>query len=74
MVTRTIKRDVDFMKVRMNLPIEFDVQHNGYYYTKPVEHFPDMPLSEAETFALLVAGKAIAQYQLAVDKVNPLYA
>ena len=61
-VTRTIKRDVDFMKVRMELPIEFDVKRNGYYYSKPVEHFPEMPLSEAEVFALLVANKAISQY------------
>jgi predicted DNA-binding transcriptional regulator YafY len=32
--TRTAKRDVDFMKCRLNLPIEYDVRRNGYYYTK----------------------------------------
>jgi len=62
-VTRTIKRDVEFMKLRMGLPVEFDARTNGYHYTKPVEHFPELPLSEAEVFALLVAGKAIAQYR-----------
>jgi len=61
-VTRTIKRDVEFMKERMELPIEFDARRNGYFYNRPVEHFPEMPLSEAEVFALLVASKAIAQY------------
>jgi predicted DNA-binding transcriptional regulator YafY len=59
---RTIMRDVDFMKARMNLPIEFDTDRNGYYYTRPVEQFPQLPISEAEVFALLVAHKAIAQY------------
>ena len=59
---RTIMRDVDFMKCRLNLPLEFDAERNGYYYTRPVEQFPQLPISEAEVFALLVAHKAIAQY------------
>ena len=60
---RTIMRDVDFMKCRLNLPIEFNPQRNGYYYTEPVDQFPQMPFTEAEVFALLVAHKAIAQYR-----------
>jgi predicted DNA-binding transcriptional regulator YafY len=59
---RTIMRDVDFMKCRLKLPLEFDAQQNGYYYTKPVDQFPQMPFTEAEVFAMLVAHKAIAQY------------
>ena len=59
---RTIMRDVDFMKYRLDLPLEFDGQRNGYYYTRPVEQFPQLPISEAEIFSLLVAHKAIAQY------------
>lgn len=61
--TRTIKRDIEFMKLRMDLPVEFDAVKNGYYYTRPVDQFPQMPMSEAELFALLVAHKAIAQYK-----------
>ncbi len=61
--TRTAKRDVDFMKCRLNLPIEYDVGRNGYRYTAPVEHLPAIAISEAEMFALLVAQKAITQYQ-----------
>ncbi len=60
--TRTIKRDLDFMKYRLDLPIEFDARRHGYYYTRPVEQFPGVAVTEAETFALLVAHKAIAQY------------
>lgn len=60
---RTIKRDVDFMKFRLDLPIEYDCRRYGYYYSKPVEKFPSLPVTEAEVFALLVAHKAIAQYQ-----------
>ncbi len=61
--TRTIKRDVDFMKCRLNLPIEYDSRRYGFYYTKAVEQFPGVSVTEAEVFALLVAQKAIAQYR-----------
>lgn len=61
-VTRTMKRDIEFMKDQMRLPIEFDSSRNGYCYTKPVDHFPELPMSEADVFALFVAGKAIEQY------------
>src|ERR1039458_4655290 len=63
MSVRTLKRDVDFMKTRLNMPIEFDVRRNGYYFTEPVPHFPQMPMSEADTFALFIASKAIEQYR-----------
>jgi predicted DNA-binding transcriptional regulator YafY len=63
MSVRTIKRDVDFMKTRLNMPIEFDVKRNGYFFTKSVPHFPQMPMSEGDTFALFIASKAIEQYR-----------
>ena len=63
MTVRTVMRDLDFMRDRLDLPIEFDPKRNGYYYTKPVDQFPQVPFSEAEVFALLVAHKAIAQYK-----------
>lgn len=61
--TRTIKRDIDFMKYRLNLPLEYDQRRYGYYYTEPVDQFPSVPVTEAELFALLVAHKAVSQYR-----------
>ena len=49
---RTVMRDLDFMRDRLLLPIEFDSQRNGFHYTEPVDQFPQMPFSEAEIFAL----------------------
>jgi predicted DNA-binding transcriptional regulator YafY len=60
---KTMKRDVDFMKERLNLPIEYDEKRWGYYYSKPTDRLPGAPMAEAEMFALLVAHKAIAQYR-----------
>jgi predicted DNA-binding transcriptional regulator YafY len=59
---RTVMRDIDFMRDRLELPIEWDGKKNGYYYTREVDQFPQLAMNEAETFALLVAHKAIAQY------------
>src|SRR5688500_13911100 len=38
--TRTVKRDVDFMKTRLKLPIEYDENRYGFFYTQPVDQFP----------------------------------
>jgi proteasome accessory factor B len=59
---RTVKRDLVFMQDRMSCPLTYDYQRHGYYYSKPFESFPHVTLSEAEVFALLIAHKAITQY------------
>ena len=62
MAVRTVKRDVEFMRDRLNLPIEYDSRKGGCGYSEPVHRFPAMRVTEAEAFALLVAHKAVAQY------------
>lgn len=63
MSVRTLRRDVDFMKTRLKMPIDFDARQNGYFFTRPVMHFPQMPMSEADVFTMFVASKAIEQYR-----------
>ena len=60
---RTLKRDVDFMKYRLGLPIEYDSRRYGYFYSRPVDFFPAVTITESELFAVMVANKAIAQYR-----------
>jgi len=61
--TKTIHRDLEFMRDRLNLPIEFDSHRNGYRYTEEVSAFPTMQITEGELFALVVAEKALQQYR-----------
>jgi predicted DNA-binding transcriptional regulator YafY len=61
--TKTIHRDIEFMRDRLNLPIEFDKPRNGYFYTGEVSSFPTMQITEGEIFALVVAEKALQQYR-----------
>ncbi len=39
----TLKRDIEFMKDSLKMPIEFDVLKNGYYFTGSLPHFPRVP-------------------------------
>jgi predicted DNA-binding transcriptional regulator YafY len=60
---RTLKRDIEFMKDSLKMPIDFDVPKNGYFFTRPMPNFPRVPMSEKDVWTLFVAQKAIAQYQ-----------
>jgi proteasome accessory factor B len=61
--TKSIHRDLDFMRDRLNLPIEFDSTRNGYFYDGEVSAFPTLQITEGELFALVVAEKALQQYR-----------
>ena len=60
---KTIQRDIDFMRYRLGLPIDYHPQEFGFHYTEPVTAFPNIEVSEGEIAALLVAQKALGQYK-----------
>lgn len=61
--TKTVQRDIDFMRDRLNLPIEYDPLRFGFYYSKPVANFPSIEVTEGEIIALFVAQKVLEQYR-----------
>ncbi|MEM6823154.1 MAG: WYL domain-containing protein [Verrucomicrobiota bacterium] len=61
--SKTIQRDVDFMRDQLGLPIEYDPEQYGFFYTEEVREFPSVQVSEGELIALFVAQKALNQYQ-----------
>ncbi|MBI2950112.1 MAG: WYL domain-containing protein [Verrucomicrobia bacterium] len=60
---KTVYRDFEFMRDRLDLPLEYDEVRHGYYYTQEVRSFPTLQITEGELFALLVAEKALQQYR-----------
>src|SRR5438874_1341948 len=60
---KTVQRDIDFMRYRLGLPIEYDQLHFGFYYTESVAAFPNVEISEGELVALYIGQKALAQYK-----------
>ncbi len=61
--TKTISRDIDFMRDRMLMPIEYEPSEHGYCYTREVESLPTIDISEGELLALSVAQKALDHYK-----------
>jgi predicted DNA-binding transcriptional regulator YafY len=61
--TKTIQRDLDYMRYQLNLPIEFDYARGGYYFTKAVTDLPLFQLSESELVSVFVAQKALEAYR-----------
>ena len=61
--SKSIHRDLEFMRDRLGLPIEYDTSRFGYWYTEEVENFPTVQFTEGELFALVVAEKALQQYR-----------
>jgi predicted DNA-binding transcriptional regulator YafY len=61
--TKTIHRDLDFMRDRLDLPVEYDGARFGYHYTGEVNAFPTLHITEGELVALVVAEKALQQYR-----------
>ena len=61
--SKTVQRDLDFMRDRLQLPLAYDASRFGYHYTQEVSSFPTLQITEGELFALLVAEKALQQYR-----------
>lgn len=61
--TKSIHRDLEFMRDRLHLPLEYAKANNGYFYTEEVNAFPTLQITEGELFALLVAEKSLQQYR-----------
>jgi proteasome accessory factor B len=61
--TKSVHRDLEFMRDRLQLPLEYDSRRYGYHYTEAVSSFPTLQITEGELFALLVAEKALQQYR-----------
>ena len=61
--TKSVYRDLEFMRARLGVPLEWDGTKNGYYYTGEVKSFPPLQITEGEVVALVVAEKALQQYR-----------
>ncbi|MEI6870879.1 MAG: WYL domain-containing protein, partial [Verrucomicrobiota bacterium] len=60
---KTVGRDIEFMRSRLELPIDYHQRKFGYYYTEPVETMPSLDVSEGELVSLLIAQSASQRYR-----------
>lgn len=57
--SKTIQRDINFMRDRLKLPLEYDDQSHGYRYTGDVSTFPVFEVGAEELAGLFLARQAI---------------
>ena len=60
---KTVMRDIEFMRDRLGLPLEYDAVKHGFHYTAPVRDFPTMKVSQGEVAALLLAQQSLEQFR-----------
>lgn len=58
---RTIERDLEFLRDRMNAPLQYNSQRRGYEYTDDFE-LPPFNFSEEEVVATILAARLLRQY------------
>ena len=61
--TKSIQRDLEFMRDRMGMPIAYNGSKFGFYYSEEVNSFPTLQITEGEVVALVIAEKALQQYR-----------
>lgn len=61
--SRTIQRDIEYMRDMYNAPVEFDAYKNGYYYTEENFYIKSVPLSEGELFSVALFDQLLEQYR-----------
>jgi predicted DNA-binding transcriptional regulator YafY len=61
--TRTIQRDIEYLRDMFNAPIEYSAAHRGYYYTEPNYYLKSVPLTEGELFAIALFDQLLEQYR-----------
>lgn len=60
---KTILRDIEFMRDRLQMPVAYDAIEHGYFYSEPVSNVVGLDVSEGEVVALLIAQKALHQHR-----------
>ena len=61
--SRTVHRDLDFLRDFLGAPIAFSRSHNGFYYEKPDYALPFLRLTEGELVALFLAERVLQEYR-----------
>ena len=57
--SRTIRRDIAFLRNQLRAPVAFDHRRNGFYYSEPTYRLPHFQMSEGELLALYLAERLL---------------
>jgi len=60
--SKTIMRDIDYLKNQCDAPIEYDARKKGYYYSEANYKMPAVSINASDLFAICLADKVLAQH------------
>lgn len=61
--SKTIQRDLDYMRYELDAPLAYSAKERGYYYTEQQYQLPAMNIRESDLFAIYLADKLLGQYE-----------
>ncbi len=53
--TRTIMRDIDYLRDQCRAPLEYDSRRRGFYYSEPTFSLPSLQITEGEVLAVVLS-------------------
>jgi predicted DNA-binding transcriptional regulator YafY len=60
--TKTVQRDLDYLRNELAAPIEFDREHNGYFYSRSDYVLPFLPVDGRDLFSIGVAAQVLSLF------------
>ncbi len=61
--SRTIIRDIEYMRDSLGAPVEYNAARKGYYYSVPNFFLPAIDINESDFFAICITEQALKQYE-----------
>ncbi|MBU0680438.1 MAG: WYL domain-containing protein [Proteobacteria bacterium] len=61
--SKTIQRDLEYLRYDLEAPLEYSAKERGYYYTEERFQLPAMDVKESDLFAIYLAEKLLSQYE-----------
>ncbi len=66
--SKTIQRDLEYMRYQLDAPLEYSARHRGYFYTEKNFNLPAISIKESDLFAIYLAEELLQNY-----KDTPIY-
>ncbi len=60
--TKTVQRDLDYLRDELDAPIEFSRDENGYFYTRSDYVLPFLPVDGKDLFSIGVAAQVLSLF------------
>ncbi|MCD6389205.1 MAG: WYL domain-containing protein [Desulfobulbaceae bacterium] len=61
--SKTIQRDLDYLRNTLDAPLAYHARERGYYYTEDSYQLSAMALNDSDLFAIFIAEKVLRQYE-----------